>query len=262
VDLARIQIYFWLAHPAISAFWAARLLHLRLSRRYRFLLAWLVLGSVLNLAGYAVYQYFGFTSDIYRWYFMVSRTAHSVLLLLILTEVYQRLMEGFAGLRHLGQLFGNGALAFSALIFLGSAVLPPGVGQRTLHDFWIMQERNIALSLTMISLGLVTLAVFFRLTPPRNVLVVLAVFGLTFAIDALMWALLERRGYDFSVVRDFVATISHVVLFLAGAMAFSKSGEQPRRPALAGAATAGADGQIPPHRLDSVNRVLVRVFGL
>jgi hypothetical protein len=77
-----------------------------------------------------------------------------------------------------------------------------------------------------------------------------------------MWVLLERRGYAFSSVRDFVTTVSHVLLFFIGAIAFSKSGEEPRLPAVAGVLAAGADGQTPPHRLDSVNRVLVRVFGL
>jgi hypothetical protein len=260
VDLARIHYYLWLASPAVYAVWAIRLFTLGLASRYPLLLTFFAADTVMNLGGYAVYNRFGLESSVYRWYFIFSRTVYSTLLLLVLTEVYQRMIEGLAGLRRLGQLLATLALALAAFIVFGSLFLDSNALMRTIIHFWIVQERSIFLSLSIFAVGLVGFAVYFHLSPPRNVLVILAVFGLSFVAQAFLRALLALLGDGFRPARDLLASLEQNLCFLAGALAFSKSGEQAQGPAPGLASPSRGSEAV--DRLAAINRALMRAFRL
>jgi hypothetical protein len=225
VDLAQIQGLFWAAIPVVCALWAALLTRFGLAARYPLLLAFLIGEIFLNISGYLVYRLAGPRSELYIWFWSSSRVISSTLLFLVMLQVYQRLVDHYQGFRRLGQMVLYAALGVASAIVLGSLFLDPHTDLRSLPGFWIVEERSVYLALTAVALAVVGFAVFFRLVPPRNVLILFAVFGLLFIGQAFAWTLRSFLGWDFRGVRVLVSSGLYFFCLLGGTVAFSRAGE-------------------------------------
>lgn len=263
VDFNEIQGFFWVAIPAVCALWAVRLWRLGLAAQYPLLAAFLIGEVVLDISGFLAYRLAGVRSQLYVWFWPISRVIASTLFLLVLLQVYQRLVERYAGFHKLGQMVLYASVGVASAIVLGSIFLAPDTDLRTLPGFWIVEERSVYLALTAVALALLGFAVFFRLIPPRNVLILFAVFGLLFIGQALVWALRHFLGWNFRSARLLVSSALYFVCLLGGTVTFSRagesvghfvrpdspSGEQGKRRTVAG-------------RLEEINQALLNVFRL
>ncbi len=258
VDLSQIQGLFWAAIPVITVFWAIRLWRLDLAARYPLLLAFLIGEALLDVSGYLIYRISGSHSQLYIWFWPSSRVISSTLFFLVMLQVYQRLVESYEGFRTLGQVVLYAATGVSSAIVLGSLFLDPSTDLQSLPGFWIVEERSVYIALTAVALALLGFAVVFRLVPPRNVLILFAVFGLLFIGQASMWTLRNLLGWNFRGARVLVSSALYCFCFLGGALAFSRVGESADFVAQGGSSSGGHGAR----RLHEINRALLDVFRL
>jgi hypothetical protein len=266
VEFQSIQFLFWVAVPALCALWAVRLWRLGLATRYPLLMAFLLGEILLDASGYLILRFGGVRGQLYAYFWPASRLVASTLFFLVLLDVFQHLVDGYAGLRKLSQMILYAALALAAAIVLGTTFLDPSTDLRSLWGFWAAEERSVYLALTAVSLVLLAFAAFFRLAPSHNVLVVFAVFNLIFIGQALLWTfqnflftLPSTQGFDFSEIRPLVAACWSLLCLLGGAILFSAAGERGRYlpPNWAGNQDSGIG-----RRIEELNRTLLNVFRL
>lgn len=261
VDFNQIQGFFWAAIPVVCALWAVRLWRLGLAAQYPLLLAFLVGEALLNISGFLVYRLAGVRSHFYIWFWPISRVISSTLFLLVMLQVYQRLIERYEGFRKLGQIVLHASVGLASVIVLGSIFLDPNTDLRTLPGFWIVEERSVYLALTALALVLLGFAAFFRLVPPRNVLILFAVFGLLFAGQAMVWALRSFLGWNFRGSRVLVSSVLYFTCLLCGAVTFSPVGESDVYSADPDSPSEGNRGKVS-RRLEEINQALLNVFRL
>jgi hypothetical protein len=260
VYFRHIQDLFWVAIPVLCAFWALRLWRLGLATRYPLLVAFLVGEALLSVVGYVVYRFAGQSSSLYVLFWPISQVVSSTLSFLVLLQVYQRLVERYEGLRRLGQIALHVALGIACAIVLGSIILGPTTDLRALPGFWIIEERGVYLALTAMSVLLLGFAVFFRLVPTRNVLLLFGVFGLLFAGQASLWVLRDFVGWNFRWLRVFGSSGLYICCFLGGAITFTRAGE--------GDNSEPGDSPAFPNRgaarlrLEEINQTLLDMFRL
>jgi hypothetical protein len=180
---------------------------------------------------------------------------------LVLLQVYQRLVESYAGFQKLGQVVLYVAVGGASAVMLGSIFLGPGGNLQDLAFFWILEERGVHLALTCVTLALLGFAVFFRLLPPRNVVILFAVFGLLFTGQTFAWALRDFFGWDFRGSRLLVSSTVYCICFLVGAVTFSRVGEQVGYLAHT-TLPGGGNGSGGSSRLEEINEALLNVFRL
>jgi hypothetical protein len=261
VDFNRIQRFFWVAIPAVSVLWAVRLWLLGLASQYPLLGAFLIGEALLHMSGVFLYHLAGARSQLYVWFWPVSQVISSTLSFLVLLQVFQRLVESYEGFRRLGQIVLYGSLGVASSIVLGSIFLDPNTDLQTLPGFWIVEERSVYFALTAVVLALLGFAVVFRLIPPRNVLILFAVFGLLFVGQALVWALRDFLGWEFRGSRTLVSSALYSVCLLGGTVTFSRLGEREVHSVHPGSASEGNEGKVA-RRLEEINQTLLNVFRL
>ncbi len=83
--------------------WAGRLWCLRLLSRYPFLFLYLVFSTLSSMIVLTAHLYRA-QSNVYGWLFLVMQPVGWTLLLCVVLEIYQRMTEGYEGLRRLGGL--------------------------------------------------------------------------------------------------------------------------------------------------------------
>jgi hypothetical protein len=235
-----------------------RLWRMGLASRYPFLLVCLVGEFLLGVTGPLLARFAGRGSQSYIWFWLFSRVASSTLLFLVLLQVYQRLVEGFEGLRKLGQLALHCALGVASLIVLTSIALGPTSSLNTIPAFWMVEERGTYLALTIMSMLLLGFGVFFRLPPTRNVMTLFGLFGLLFAGQASLWMLHDFWGAGFGPLRVLGSSVLYCCCFLCGTVAFSPSGETTW--VHTGSAAITNEGTA--DRLEEINQRLLSVFRL
>lgn len=263
VDFDEIQIFFWAAIPVLCALWAVRLWRLELAAQYPLLLAFLIGEILLNISGFLLLRLAGARSQLYLWFWPSSRVISSTLFLLVLLQVYQRLVENYEGFRRLGQMVLYASLGIAFAIVMGSIFLDPYTDLRTLWGFWVAEERSVYLALTAVALALLGFALFFHLIPPRNVLILFAVFGLLFIGQALVWTLRGFWGWNFRGARVLVSSALYFVCLLGGVAAFSRVGESVGHLVSPGSLSAGEEnGRTRTGRLEEINQALLNVFRL
>lgn len=259
MDFGQIQFLLTAAVPALCVLWAVRLWRMGLAARYPLLVVCLVGEALLEVSGFLLFRFVGRGSQLYLWFWLISRVASSTLFFLVLLQVYQRLVERYEGLRKLGQWTLHGALGVASLIVLGSIVLGPTTDMHSVPGFWIVEERGAYLALTAMSVLLLGFGVFFRLPPTRNVLVLFGVFGLLFAGQASLWIFRDFWGSDFRSARLLGSSLLYFCCFLCGTIAFSRSGEADF---WVQADSSAIHNRGVARRLEEINQMLLSVFRL
>jgi hypothetical protein len=159
----------------------------------------------------------------YGWFWVVSQPLLWTFSFCLIVEMYNHMIAEFAGLRRLGQLMMYGASVAAALLLL--TMIFADTSLATWRRFWIHQEGSFYVALTTLCLLLISFAVFFHLSVPRNVRVLFAAFGISFATQAFMRMLGSQLGDDFTQLRDFVIPLISVACLATGVLLFSRKGE-------------------------------------
>jgi len=223
--LGEILEYSWLAVTVLLFVWAARLVGAGLARTYPILASFLLLSIVQQLLGLFLYrsEQFGSSSDVYAQFWFVSRVVTFTLYFCILAEISNRMLKGYQGFQSLGRLVMYAGLSGIFVLVMAMIVVSPSHDPRTL---WFVEERTLFFGLTLVFLLLVSFAAYFHLTPPRNIRILFAVFGLLFTSEVALQTLQEYFGYPRPSGFDVARQLVHVGCFLAGAIAFSRVGEE------------------------------------
>jgi hypothetical protein len=261
VDLRQIQFFWALATVLLWALWAVRLWQHGLARRYPLLLAFLVGETLLGLSGILISRSAGTRSLFYMWFWSISRFVSSTLLFLVMVQIYQKLVERYEGFRRLGQIVLYCTLGVAAAIVLGSIWSASHTALQTIEGFWIVEERSVYFALTAVALILLGFAVFFRLVPSRNVLILFGTFGLLFVGETFVWALWGFWGPDFRRIQPLLSTALYFFCIFGGFAAFSPAGERAGSASSRGPQVQSTGGGVA-HRLEQINQALLNVFRL
>ena len=258
-----ISDWIWAAVGVVELGWAARLWRLGLARSYPFLTSYLVFSAVHSAVSFAAYNTWGRNSAAYGQLWAVTQPVLWVMLFCVVIEAYNHMLRGYEGLQRLGQWGSHIALGTVALIVLAMVVLDPPVDGAISPwgIFWVHQERSVYLGLTAICLVLVSVGAYYGLVISRNIATVFAVFGLFFLSQAGLLVFRDHLGAEFYRIRHTVTPILYIMWVIAGAVAFTRVGEE--RPAdETSAAWGGASGTTGhlTQQLESVNQLLLRVL--
>jgi hypothetical protein len=218
----------WLAAVAAHVVWAARLYSIGVIKQYPVLTSFLLFSVAQSGVGFLIYRYAaqGLASSAYAWFWVVSRLLTFTLYFCVLVEIGRRMLAGYRGFERLGQFVIFGSLAGVGALIALTVLLHSTTAVATLKSFWFLEERSIYLGLTATALVLAAFGSYFRLRPPRNVQIMMTVFGVLFAGEAVLWSLRGHFGNMGSSPFDLFGQLLYLVCPIAGAWAFSKAGEQ------------------------------------
>ena len=233
MTISWVSLIAWLATCILQVVWAWRLVSLRLHREYPALFLYLIVTTLLSVGVIGFLQILPPWTEndssivsiykVYGWFWVVSQPLLWTLSFCLVVEMYNRMIVDFAGLRRLGQLVMYGASLIAALLLL--AMVFADTSLATWRRFWIHQEGSFYVALTALCVLLILFAVFFHLSVPRNVRVLFAAFGASFATQAFMRMLGSQLGDDFTQLRDFAIPLISVACLAAGVLMFSRKGE-------------------------------------
>ena len=258
---SEILAYSWAAACLLQVGWAVRLWRLGLVRHYPALATFLVFATGSSLVGYFLFVY-AELQPLYGWFFVTSRPVMWALYLCVLIEVFNRVVTGYGGLQKLSRLATHGisvtvGLLVVAMVILGSS---GNLSVERWATLWLRTDRSLFLGLTTFCLALVAFMAYFRLSAPKNVRVVFAVFGLLFAGQVGLDALHAELGPSFNEVRRSISFFFFIPFWLAGLLAFSKGGETVPATATARWRLDERQEAMLTARLRSFNETLVRAL--
>jgi hypothetical protein len=233
VTASSISDVAWAATCILQVVWAWRLVSSRLHREYPVLFLYLIVTTLLSVGVFVFRQILPpWTADdssivpiykFYGWFWVVSQPLLWTFSFCLIIEMYNHMIADFAGLRRLGQLMMYGASVVAALLLLTMVFADTSLA--TWRRFWLHQEGSFYVALTTLCLLLLSFAVFFHLSVPRNVRVLFAAFGVMFATQALLRMLISRLGEDFTQLSNYAVPIISVICLLVGVLLFSRKGE-------------------------------------
>ncbi len=242
----------WPLSVILAGLWALRLWRTGLFRRYRWLFTYLALVCGDGMIGlffyYSHYKIGG--RPAYSLWWPLLQPIHWLLTFGVVFEIFDRLLQGFRGLQKLGRMVVYGSLGLIG----GIVVVSLAVNAFTVVDldrwkvFWLKQEQSIALILAGSLFLLFLFQKVFPTVANPNVRLLFVVFGLTFAVQAILSVVRNYLGPEFRNARDVTEATAYAACLLLGWLRFSPQGEvspaaasaQRTREELAGAAGAAA----------------------
>lgn len=257
----------WPLSLAFAGLWALRLWRTTLYRRYLWLFLFLfieaVQGAVSMFLYYSGVQIGGRSA--YQIWWPLSQPIMWILVFGVIFEIFDRLLDGYRGLQKLGRMVVYGTLGLVGGFVILTLILDAfAVADLNLwKSFWLKQEQSVIL-FTAGSLFLLFLfQKFFHATANPNVRLLFLVFGLHYALEAILVVLRNYIGRDFRDVRDLIATSVYAACMAIGWLWFSPEAETEAasaglgnrtRDELSGAAGAAA------RRMKSVNDQLETIL--
>ena len=255
----------WYVSVALNGLLAARVVQLRLARRYPVLVTLLCFNVARN--GLLVYLRSSgrslFNHNGYNAFFIFTEPIVWALYLLLLVELYSLMLEAFPGLRRLGRL-----VMVAAVVSLGvaSAVLIL-LDQHAGFDAWpflsklALKQRTVYLGLSALTVFLLLFVAHYRLPICRNVWVLWSCFSGIFLAAALLFTLRRYLGSGFIPTRDVLGPLSYVAALLSANLFLSEAGESEKRPiSLIGARRNPELEAALSSQLQSFNQVLLKVL--
>ncbi len=255
----------WLAKLVLGAMWAVRIWRLGLIRRYPVLFAYLIFVTIIvDVAGSWLYNShlrLG-SQKAYNVFWVFVQPVCWLLWFGVVYEVYDHMVERYAGVRKLGRMVLYGSLGGLAVV-LGvllhmNLYRIPDLNQW--KSFWLKQEQGVYMGIALLVFVLLAFRRVFRLSVSRNVQLIFTTFGLYFAGFAALMVIRTYMGPEFRPIRDMVSMVLYIACLACGGFLFSRSGEtQNVGPLL--------EGQVNPEmaaraaqQLQSFNDRLVRVL--
>ena len=233
VTAEQVYQFSLLATCLLQVVWLVRLFRLRLVKHYPVLASYLAFVTLLSVTVFVIRlllppwdpnsSVVGRYYQMYGWVWVVSQPLFWTFSFCLVVEMYNRMIDDFAGLRRLGQLVMYGASVAAALLLLSMIFLDTSLA--TWRRFWFQQEGSVYFALTTLCALLVSFAVFFHLSVPRNVRILFMTFGIIFAAQAFMRMLISPLGENILQLTSYIVPIISVICLAVGTIAFSKKGE-------------------------------------
>jgi hypothetical protein len=223
----------WPLSLALAGIWAFRLLRLGLAKRYPALMTYLVVACAAGGAAYFIRQLVDarlLGHSIYFWYWAVMQPILWLLLFAVLYECFNRMAEGYDGLRRFGRtvVYGlaGGVVFAGALIWILDPYETPDL--RFWNGVLLTQQQSVYFANAGSVLLLLAVRRFFQLPVPRNVAITLGAFGVYFVSVASMTAVRMYVGHslgNLNGMMDAAGLVIYCLCLLFGAVAFSRHGE-------------------------------------
>jgi len=245
----------WLVTAGVQALFALRIWRVGLASRYPAVITYLIASPVLIVAG----SVFRATSDpkspnlIHGWFWVLTQPLSWILLFVVVVEIYNRILDEFAGFRALGRFAVGVATVLLAVLYLLMA------GSRSLRfwsEFWQHQQQSLFVTLTLFCALIFGFVAYWEIPISRNVWLLIAPFGLMIGADAFFLSAHDLLGADGLVLKAYsVATPLFVIVsFGAGTSMFSTAGEE------IGQRVARPDSSVLLDQVDAMNQVLERML--
>ncbi len=219
----------WPLSLAFAGFWAFRLWRTGLFRRYPWLFTFLTVESTQGVVSMFLYYSgvkFGGRSAYQIWW-PVTQPFLWILVFGVIFEIFDRLLDGYRGLQKLGRIVVYGTLGVVGGFVILTLILDAfAVADGNLwKGFWLRQEQSVIL-FTAGSLFLLFLfQKFFHATANHNIRLLFVIFGLHYALEAILVVLRNHIGREFRDVRDLVATSVYAACLAIGWLRFSADEE-------------------------------------
>ncbi len=223
----------WPLSLALAGIWAFQLLRLGLAKRYPALATYLLVAFATGGGAYFLRTLVDsrlLGRSIYFWYWAVMQPILWLLLFAVLYECFNRMAEGYDGLRRFGRTVVYG-LAGGVVFVVGLIwILDPydNPDPRFWTGVLLTQQQSVYFANAVSVLLLLAVRRFFQLPIPRNVAITLGAFGVYFVSVASMTAVRTYVGYSKPQVdgmMDAAGLAIFCLCLLFGAVAFSRHGE-------------------------------------
>ena len=256
--------FLWLANWVLVLCWGVRIWRFRLVRRYPILFIYLVFAAVVDLLGQILLgsPIRVWHQKAYNLYWVLTTPMMWVLWFGIVFEVYNRMIEHYAGVRKLGRIvlyaaLGGTVLVALALVFVDPYSIPDLNRWKSL---WLKQEQGFHFGMAGLVFALLMFKKVFSLSVPRNVQLIFTTFGLYFAGFAALMVIRTFIGPDFRPIRDIAGMVLYGGCLAAGALLFSPAGERDKNAPTSNDGTRSDQAARAARQLQSFNDRLVRVL--
>lgn len=219
----------YLANCVLALLWAVRIWRLRLIRRYSILFAYLVVSTAIGLSGQFLYgssiRIWGHKAYNLQW--VLTTPLFWLLSFGIVIEVYNHMIERYAGVRKLGRIVLYGVLGGTVVVVLALLYLDPYriPDLNRWKSIWLKEEQGVSFAMAGLVVALLVFKRIFGLAVPKNVQLIFTTFGLYFAGTAALMVIRTFLGPDFRPIRDLMALTLYAGCLAAGALLFSPKGE-------------------------------------
>lgn len=244
--------YLLLSEAAAAAFAAARLLHLRLWRRFPFLYSYLVVESLYE----AVLSVLADGSKAYFWVYLVASPVIGCVAALAVREMFALIFRDYPGLRTAGRWALYGALTLPVGISLALVRAPwPGESPNTRRLFYELTfERSVHFTLAVIVVILMIFLSRYPLRLDRNTYVASGFFSALFLAQSSVKLIDSLSPHLFAHYVDYPQVAFTSLCFLGwGVMLRAASAPVSARPP----ANKPRETQLL-QQLESLNNILAR----
>jgi hypothetical protein len=145
----------------------------------------------------------------------------------IVFEVYNRMIEHYAGVRKLGRIVLYAALGGMAGVVLVLLYVDPYSipDLNRWKSLWLKEEQGVHLAMAALVFALLMFKRAFSLSVPKNVQLIFTTFGLYFAGFAALMVIRNFVGPEFRPIRDIAGMVLYGGCLAAGVLLFSRAGE-------------------------------------
>lgn len=208
----------WLVPFAVHTLLLARLVHLRLARRY---MAFALMQVISLLQGGLLFS-FRSNPGLYGWSYTCSHALLSIIYFAVLAELFSQVLKEYPGIANLGRTLVGFSLPISLAVSVALAYPAWGRGWSWSSGLSIFywSQRTVLVSVCLFLASLAILLFWYPIRVPRNTVVYFLGYGLLFAIKAAILVALNEFGTQyvglFGAIGMWVSAV--VMIFLALAL--------------------------------------------
>ena len=238
-------VQFLLIPAVVLRIWAAGI-----QRTYPFFTAYLIVdfGQLLVLSNIP------YSSRAYGYAYVFSEMLVVTLYVLVVLELYSKVLSPLSGVASLAQRYAGGAICMAALVSIGLLYFEPA-GSNLVAQFLVF-ERVMIFSLVLFILSLVGFLTYFPVALSRNVIVYTSGYAVFFLAKAVSFF-----GRNTHVLGDALVDQIHIAVndlcLLFWTVYLNRAGESTRM--TIGHRTNPGDEQRVMRQLNAINRTLARL---
>jgi hypothetical protein len=239
----------------VAQFVALPLLILRIclagiQRKYIFFTTYLAISFVQIAIQYVI----PYSSLAYGYAFVFSEMLIVVLYVLIVLELYSKVLAPLAGVAAMAQQYTGGAICVAALVSLGLLYFESSASN--LVERFLVFERVMIFSLVLFVLFIVGFLTYFPVSLSRNVIVYSTGYAVFFLAKAASIFARNTQVLDYRVVDEIHLTVNDLCL-LFWAVYLSRAGEVAKM--TLGHRSNPQDEHRVMQQLDAINKMLSRL---
>lgn len=219
-----IQRLLWFLGILSPLLLVGRLFLLKLSRNYRFFLAYLIFDSTRSLVGW----FYSPGSVAYRDLWRATEPVIWLLYVLVVLELCSLVFKDYRGIQALGRWIVYGSLSFSVLVSIVT-VLPTWMHSTeeafSLQRF-LMVERGIDFAVVVLLLLLLSFLVLFPVQLSRNVIAHSVLFAVFFTTNSMGILIVNLTSYRLGVSVSTILMAVTDLCLIGWLILMNRDGEQ------------------------------------